>query len=330
MELTRPDTDEQPGSHGVELPTQQSHEGQCSQEASMEDLRTKRPRPFPPDFVATCREIVKEGLWGFVAVRSACYDDEEKWAKFKDKWQEVVNLGFRRNDGEEGLEDAESKFEIRWIENKDLAGADLDILREYVLVNRLICYLNLTDATTRRYNAVWPFLPRGLQHCVFLSITDKVVDSVLGNKEPTVESEYWSQDVPFVVVLYSDGTPVLDEDEDDGCFEKPFMVALEVIADVFWPLVGADTGALDSFTRFIKEDEVWWCSTYPLSSRGRQRARHTYQIRRSKLPDQVINLKKAQCHSIHVRLHKDSNPSEHSHGALLRFRNIGSDLEIRQ
>lgn len=67
---------------------------------------------LPPDFVKIWQTCYKGQKWGFVAYRTACYDDEQLFLQFKDRWDQMLEVSFQRFVDKPGVEEARAKFEI--------------------------------------------------------------------------------------------------------------------------------------------------------------------------------------------------------------------------
>lgn len=85
----------------------------------------------PPDYAVDVRMHAEGGKWGFVAMRTACYDDEQKWQQFKKRLEKILNIQFSKDKSRPGVDAARDTFELHWVEDSSLAGASTDVLREY-------------------------------------------------------------------------------------------------------------------------------------------------------------------------------------------------------
>ncbi|KAK2596812.1 hypothetical protein QQS21_006141 [Conoideocrella luteorostrata] len=74
---------------------------------------------------------------GFIAFRTASYNEEEKWAAFKGRVQRILNSAFdhvveqHRGHEYEQVAEARRLFELHWIEDGELDGVTADTLREH-------------------------------------------------------------------------------------------------------------------------------------------------------------------------------------------------------
>lgn len=85
---------------------------------------------IPPNFVSQWRKRYLGQEWGFVAFRTACYDDEDQWRRFKKQWDEKLERFFDFFEGAPGVEEAKAKFCVHWIEDVRIDGADIEQLRQ--------------------------------------------------------------------------------------------------------------------------------------------------------------------------------------------------------
>lgn len=139
----------------------------------------------------------------------------------------------------------------------------------------------------RKYHELYPTLPAGLKHPIFLCATPEVVDSVLQSAAasdlPTVDSRRWRRGAPYVhAVAASRDRGVEDEHEESAWFRDVFRVAVEVVADELWWLVDSDIRPVRRITRGVKGvgvpadvgnadlAEIWW-STAPSPEMVRRR-----------------------------------------------------------
>ncbi|KAG9736435.1 hypothetical protein KCU73_g10247, partial [Aureobasidium melanogenum] len=68
--------------------------------------------------------------WGFVIFKTCCYDDDERWSRFKFKWDAVIASMFDKESLVDGISDANRRFTITWIEDRQLEGASLQQVTE--------------------------------------------------------------------------------------------------------------------------------------------------------------------------------------------------------
>lgn len=231
---------------------------------------------IPPNWLKLWVKRHEGEPWGFVAMRAACYgedkEEEARWARFKELFGRIVELPFdwaaKHTTSREAVARGRAVFEVRWIEDAALQGADLEALR-------------------RKYHELYPTLPAGLKHPIFLCATPEVVDSVLQSAAasdlPTVDSRRWRRGAPYVhAVAASRDRGVEDEHEESAWFRDVFRVAVEVVADELWWLVDSDIRPVRRITRGVKGvgvpadvgnadlAEIWW-STAPSPEMVRRR-----------------------------------------------------------
>lgn len=68
--------------------------------------------------------------WGFVVLKTCCYDDDERWSQFKSKWDAVIASSFDKKSLVDGISDVNRRFRIDWIENPQLESASLQQVTE--------------------------------------------------------------------------------------------------------------------------------------------------------------------------------------------------------
>jgi hypothetical protein len=210
--------------------------------------------------------------WGFVAFRTAFYDDEEGWEGYKRRLEGIVSIAFDREEGK-GLEDwaeAKANFELRWVENPELAGANTTALREI-------------------YEELERDLPAGLSHPIFLCASQEAVDSVTSLDQETLpdsNSVPWRPTAPFLFAVSTNPDPGLEEGHEENEWFKPvFKVAVETMVDELWPLIESGAMPLRRITRHVKGstelgaqetvngeelESIWWTMA-PSPARLRKR-----------------------------------------------------------
>ncbi|KAL3292533.1 hypothetical protein RB213_014182 [Colletotrichum asianum] len=248
------------------------------QRESGADDKENAPRYFPPNWLKHWSERHKGQTWGVVAFRTASYDDPQRWEAFVKEVGRTVDIPFQRAVEEgnvpeasmESIEEARSKFEIRWIEDVALADESADELRA-------------------RFDDLKPVLPAGMSDKVFLVASDEAVASVLDLEEakrPTTKSKWWRPSAPFLVVVAVDPDPGLEEGHEEREWFRPvFKVAAEVVVEELLWLLDSDIMPLRRITRSVKglekitgnevvgdreSDDLWW-STAPSPQRMRKR-----------------------------------------------------------
>lgn len=256
-----------------------------------------------PDWLKYLRDYHADQAWGFVAIQTACFDDQQRWADFKAKLNEIVWAATSHATSAawaSDLTEAKAKFEIRWIEDPTMAldqdgqGPGLDGLRERF----------------KQAIAVEDCLPDAISKEVFLIASEDAIASVMGASVPaitrfhdpdTAESTKAKRrgpdgiiDPPYILAVAADEPPQLDEDEDGhGWFKPVFRVAAELLATDFWheldfqtnrngePLMKLTrcTRGVDLRGRALEESEgggkaedqdVWWGTLVPHSRRAKR------------------------------------------------------------
>ncbi|KAI0521629.1 hypothetical protein F5B22DRAFT_545444 [Xylaria bambusicola] len=240
-----------------------------------------------PDWLRQCTRRHRHQTWGFVAVRTASYDDAERWNEFKARIRSIMEVPFERDIKSistsavtEDASAAKAKLELRWIEDPALDGqTDPDILRD-------------------RYSQIRPSLPPGQSQHVFLVASKDAIASVLDdtNDQKTDEAApfgyppRWRPNAPYILAVSADADPGLEEGHEEREWFKPvFRVAAEVLVDEFWHLLDSDIMPLRRITRCVRGtdldgrvlapgdddydlEDLWW-SMAPSPWRLRKRAR---------------------------------------------------------
>ncbi|KAF4828209.1 hypothetical protein CGCTS75_v007563 [Colletotrichum tropicale] len=242
------------------------------------DSKESVPEYFPPNWLKHWIKRHEGQTWGVVAFRTASYDDPERWEAFGKEVDRIIEIPFQRaveegsvpEESMESIEEARSKFEIRWIEDAALADESADDLRA-------------------RFDGLKSDLPVGVSDKVFLVASGEAVASVLDLEEaeqPTTKSKWWRPSAPFLLVVAADPEPGLEEGhEERGWFKPVFKVAAEVLVEELLWLLDSDIMPLRRITRSVKglasitgnevvgdreSDDLWW-STAPSPQRMRKR-----------------------------------------------------------
>jgi len=219
-----------------------------------------------PDWLSFWERRHQGRPWGFVVFRTALYGagEEASWGEFKSRVEKIVQVPFERIASEsapppEGFGDASAKFEIRWVEDPELAGATAAMLRG-------------------RYATMRPSLPNGSSHTsLFLCASAGAVESVMSIEEedlPTGEMAWWRPTAPFLLAVSADADLGLEEGHEEREWFRPvFKVAVETMVEELWPLIGSDQMPLRRVTRNVKGsgeldgegaesrdglEEIWW------------------------------------------------------------------------
>lgn len=223
--------------------------------------------------------------WGFVVFCVGAYggihdpdrQDPTRWDEYKNQIETLVRLPFQHHgEGTSTVSpvdyhDAAAGFELRWVEDEALAGADAAVLRT-------------------RYTEMRGSLPSGLAQDVFLCASNEAIASVVdsgGVAHPTTGGTRFCPDGPFLLALAADGDTGLEEGHEEiGWFKPVFRVAVETVADELWWLVDSQAMPLRRLTRFVQgsgelsgevsrtEDaeleRIWWIMA-PSPARLRER-----------------------------------------------------------
>ncbi|KAF3482060.1 uncharacterized protein GIQ15_04819 [Arthroderma uncinatum] len=207
------------------------------------------PKYDAPQFLKQWRKGYSNNTpWGFVAFRTVLYDDEEKWAQFKDRVHQILHLAFDKvvghHRGHEYEEVAKARkwFTLHWVEDKGLDGATEETLREW--------YANAkTDA------------PTGMGYNMFLCTCAEAVESVFSNDFPTIDSFNWRDDAPFLLVVM-EVTEVNPHDEEEhdpddphterNWYKSVFKVPIEIVPDELWGEIDSEIFPHTRLTRNVK------------------------------------------------------------------------------
>ncbi|TQV95051.1 hypothetical protein IF1G_06038 [Cordyceps javanica] len=220
-----------------------------------------------PDFIKQWKEHHGGGEVGFVAFRTALYDDEGRWRVYKERVARLLGLCFddvvRRHRWHEYDEVAEArrKFRLHWVEDDEsLAGASAETLRAR--------YQQLRDEEPDDHHHR---LPAGMAHqTMFLCASPQAVASVLsladdGEDWPTVDSAYWRDDAPFLLAVMEAATadphgpeephdPADPHDERDW-YKPVFKVPAEIVYSVLWDAEDRLLVAPTRLTRGVRGSE---------------------------------------------------------------------------
>ncbi|KAI1420324.1 hypothetical protein F5Y12DRAFT_788345 [Xylaria sp. FL1777] len=209
--------------------------------------------PVAPDWLRQWTRRHRDRTWGFVAVKTASYDDGERWNEFKARIRNIMEIPFERDIDSssasavtEDASAARAKLELHWIEDPGLDGqTDPDILRD-------------------RYSQIRPSLPSGQSQNVFLVASKDAIASVLDDATDQKTDEAassnlprWRSKAPYVLAVSADADPGLEEGHEEREWFKPvFRVAAEVLVDEFWHLLDSDFMPLRRITRYIKGTDL--------------------------------------------------------------------------
>ncbi|EHA56341.1 hypothetical protein MGG_02186 [Pyricularia oryzae 70-15] len=281
------------GEHGAAAMSKHNFERRLSGGATMLDAYTSNARDrrasvssnsaadaVTPSWLKQWRKRHEGQPWGFVGVRTGCYGGggaDQRWQQFRAQFQRILEVPFdwavengRSGGGGstsggsgEAASKAREMFEVRWIEDPALDGADVQILRG-------------------KFQELQSTLSPGFSQPIFLSATDQVVDSVLAlapEDLPTTASRRGRNPAPWIhVVAASADRGVPDEHVEAAWFRDVFKVAIEVLADELWWIVDSGTMPLRRITRGVKGEgvaadagnddleDIWW-STAPSAER---------------------------------------------------------------
>ncbi|KAG6356478.1 hypothetical protein INS49_015866 [Diaporthe citri] len=255
------------------------------------------PAFLPPNWLRIWRKHFNGQQWGFVVFRAACYggsdDDEQRWARFKEQVQRIVELPFERaisQAKEEGaiipddFDKARAKFTIQW--------------EEFPAGQESTSAIPSSELFRSEYAALKPILNSGLSWDVFLCASTEAVESFEKEVSNTDEmSSLWRPRAPFLLAVAADKDAGLEPDHEERIWLKPvFKVAAEALVESLIDVVDMGTplqrvtrnvrGAneLDEATEHQDQeepnqeaerlDEIWW-SMHPSPERLRKKRRKT-------------------------------------------------------
>ncbi|KAI1477710.1 hypothetical protein F4774DRAFT_388289 [Daldinia eschscholtzii] len=246
----------------------------------------------PPDWLKTWRRRFHGQRWGFVAFRTTYFSDDngdERWNKFKEKFERIVQLPFARDIAhaqERGLllpddfEEARAKFVVQWVDDREIAIRPIS-----------------ADSLRAKYAAMRPSLDAALSWEIFLCASPEAVKSFEEEAANTDEtSKFWRPRAPFMLAVVAHGDSGLEEDHEEAAWFKPvFKVAAEVSAESLFAVLDMGT-SIPRVTRLVRRateldpglkhgpleetrelDEMWW-SMHLSPTRMRNRMRITRGI----------------------------------------------------
>lgn len=205
------------------------------------------PPEFHAPFLDTLKRYFPEQQWGWVAFRTCCYEDEQRWSLFIVRFNMIVNREFRQFEHVPGVAEAKKLSIICWVRDTDLEGADNDqVARHY--------------RALLRHGAAGGELSPGLRQHLCLSVNPasvaSVLDSPLNTPVPVLEQLL----IPFVLTVNQSAGEDLGPDADvsEGLSHRSaFKVSVDsLVCEPFHTTAGdiMDTRELSLATR---EDQVW-------------------------------------------------------------------------
>ncbi|KFY11917.1 hypothetical protein V491_06996 [Pseudogymnoascus sp. VKM F-3775] len=213
------------------------------------------PEYKAPDFLKQWQKRHPDGPWGFVAFRTALYDDEQKWTEFKRRVRCILQVAFdqvveqHRGHEYEDVAKARKSFELNWIEDRELDGASAETLRK-----RHIELKKEEDA------------PTGMNYNMFLCASPEAVESVLlldDDNLPTTKSSFWRDDAPFLLVIMEEAElnphggeeneyDPNDPNDERNWYKSVFKVPVEIIPNNLWDLIDRAFMQPTRLTRGVK------------------------------------------------------------------------------
>lgn len=234
---------------------------------------------WAPEWLKTWRKHFKGQQWGFVIFRAACYsgndEDEQRWARFKEQVQRIVELPFEREviqatqQGQtipKDFNEARAKFTIWWEE-------------EVLARQGSTTAITSADPFRSKYAALKPSLEPGMSWRVFLYASPEAVESFEKEAPHTNEESYPRRPrAPFLLAVTAKNYSYLDDYEIPRL--KPvFKIAAEALVEPFFSVLNTGT-PLRRMTRYVKGtnelggvtdrwgsqerlNEIWWSSHPP-------------------------------------------------------------------
>jgi len=223
---------------------------------------------IPPNWLTRWEKYHHNASWGFFAFRLAFYDDEKRWEEFKarmDKYlEQTCKSGACQSTMTDKIEAAYQKFEIRWIEDPDLAGAKVEELRV-------------------RFQSAIDEHASGFLQNLFLCVTSGAVGSLLSScgddEKLSTELKRGRSSIPYLYAVSAEASDAENGKNDELAFKPIFKVAVDALINQLWWQVDSDINPLDELTRWVKksdeldeedessndsQEEIWSSSAPPL------------------------------------------------------------------
>lgn len=181
----------------------------------LDDLRPEARMPV----LSTLNEYLPEGPWGWVAYRTCCYNDDEKWKAFLKKFDEFFAKQIEPHIYVPEIKAAQDRFRVHWVDRPELENAGV----------------NAIAAEYRKLIGTFPSktMPEGLAHQICLKFGESEVQSLLGSPIPTPNPIHEQLIIPYatLVDMYAGEDPAKDEEDwEEHGHSTSFKVALSALS----------------------------------------------------------------------------------------------------
>lgn len=185
--------------------------------------------------------------WGFVVIKTCCYDDDERWSLFKSKWDAMIASKFNKESLVDGISDVNRRFTIHWVEDPHLDGASVQQVTKH--------YRSLAAQEGAVREALHPGL------C--LSVNEASLQSFFDSKILTPTS--WASEtiIPYALAipLYPQDE-VYDDENLDHDFQPFFNVAVGSLT-ALWGVVASDIQSPGELSAGMQDNQIWIADTGP-------------------------------------------------------------------
>ncbi|KAG9838270.1 hypothetical protein KCU98_g10261, partial [Aureobasidium melanogenum] len=185
--------------------------------------------------------------WGFVVLKTCCYDDDERWNQFRSKWDAVIASSFNRESLVDGISDVNRRFTIKWIEDLQLDGASLQQVTEQ--------YRSLVAQREAVGEALMP------EMC--LVVNEASLQSFFDSKIPTPTS--WASEtiIPYVVAVpLVTQNAVYDNENPDYGSRPSFNVAVGSL-NTLWGVIASNLQSPSELGAGMRNNQIWIADTGP-------------------------------------------------------------------
>ncbi|KAH0028007.1 hypothetical protein KCU78_g3776, partial [Aureobasidium melanogenum] len=185
--------------------------------------------------------------WGFVVFRTCCYDDDERWSQFRSKWDAVIASMFDKESPVDGISDANRRFTITWIQDRQLEGACL-------------------QQVTERYSS---FVAQGgavreaLMPQICLVVNEASLQSFFDSRIPTPTP--WTSEtiIPYVLAIpLATQISVYDYGNLDHDSQPSFNVAVGSL-NTLWGVIASNLQSSRELSAGMRNNQIWIADTGP-------------------------------------------------------------------
>lgn len=185
--------------------------------------------------------------WGFVIFKTCCYDDDERWSRFKFKWDAVIASMFDKESLVDGISDANRRFTITWIEDRQLEGASLQQVTER--------YGSFVAKSEAGREALMPE--------ICLMVNEASLQSFFDSKIPTLTP--WASEtiIPYVLAIsLATQNAVYDDGKTDHDSQPSFNVAVTSL-DTLWGVIASNLQSPRELSAGMQNNQIWIADTGP-------------------------------------------------------------------